>query len=60
MLDSIRADEGEAFGLTSDAPGADTSAAAEAEERPRSVDAITYGMPGSAMPAMRADELRGQ
>jgi hypothetical protein len=59
LLDSIRADEGEAFGLTSDVLSADEASDSGAT-RPRSVDDITYGMPGSAVPAMRADELRGQ
>jgi hypothetical protein len=59
LLDSIRADEGEAFGLTSDVLHADEGPNAGAPQ-PRSVDDITYGMPGSAMPAMSTEELRGQ
>ena len=59
VLDSIRVDEGEAFGLTSDVLDADQGPHAGAPQ-PRSVDDITYGMPGSRMPAMRTDELRGQ
>jgi hypothetical protein len=59
LLDSIRADEGEAFGLTSDVLRADEGTDSGTRP-PRSVDDITYGMPGSAVPTMRADELRGQ
>jgi len=59
LLDSIRADEAEAFGLPSDALQADDGANAGAS-RQRSVDDITYGMPGSSMPALSTEELRGQ
>ena len=60
MLASIHADEGEAFGITSDGPDAAASADGDGAQATRSVDDITYGMPGSSLPAMRADELRGQ
>jgi hypothetical protein len=59
MLDSIRADEGEAFGLTSDVLQANEGTRGGTSP-PRSVDDITYGMPGSAMPSMTTEELRGQ
>jgi len=59
LLDSIRADEGEAFGLTSDVLDADEGPNAGTPQ-PRTVDDITYGMPGSRMPAMSTEELRGQ
>jgi hypothetical protein len=59
LLDAIRADEGEAFGLTSDATDADAAAQADAEAS-RTVDDVTFGMPGTALPPRTTEDLRGQ
>ena len=60
LLDSIRADDGEAFGITSDAVSDVASGSAATRDAAPTVDDITYGMPGSGMPALRTEDLRGQ
>ena len=60
LLDSIRADEGEAYGLTSDPSRDDETPANTAESAPRPVDDSTFNMPNSGMPALPLRDLRGQ
>jgi len=60
LLDSIRADEGEAYGLTSDPSREDETLTNTAEPAPRTVDDITFNMPNSGMPALPLRDLRGQ
>jgi len=60
LLDSIRADEGEAYGLTSDPSRDDETPANTAESAPRTVDDTTFNMPNSGMPALPLRDLRGQ
>ena len=61
LLDSIRADDAEAFGLPPDMASAD-AAPQTAPDTPNrgTADDIVYGMPGSPMPPMSARDLRGQ
>ena len=60
LLDSIRADEGEAYGLTSDPSRVDETSTSTAESAPRTVDDSTFNMPNSGMPALPLRDLRGQ
>ena len=60
LLDSIRADEGEAYGLTSDPSRDDETSTSTAESAPRTVDDSTFNMPNSGMPALPLRDLRGQ
>ena len=61
LLDSIRIDDPEKFGLAADMTGeAPASATQSASAEPKTADDIVYGMPGTGMPALTADELRGQ
>jgi hypothetical protein len=60
LLESIRVPNGEAFGLPAEAIDDEGDAAVASEARTRTVDDITFGMPGSAMPALSAEDLRGQ
>ena len=61
LLDSIRIDDPEKFGLAADITGeAPASATQSASAEPKTADDIVYGMPGTGMPALTADELRGQ
>ena len=60
LLDSIRADQGEAYGLTSDPSRVDETPASTAESAPRTVDDSTFNMPNSGMPALPLRDLRGQ
>jgi hypothetical protein len=60
LLDSIRADDGEAYGLTSDPPRDEETSAVAAERTPRTVDDLTFNMPNSGMPALPLSDLRGQ
>lgn len=61
LLDSIRIDNPEKFGLAADMTGeAPSTATQSASTEPKTADDIVYGMPGSGMPAMTAEELRGQ
>ena len=60
LLDSIRADEGEAYGLTSDLSRGDETSTNPAESAPRTVDDSTFNMPNSGMPALPLRDLRGQ
>ena len=61
LLDSIRIDDPEKFGLAADMAGeAPASATQSASAEPKTADDIVYGMPGSGMPALTAEQLRGQ
>ena len=61
LLDSIRIDDPEKFGLAADMTGeAPSTATQSASTEPKTADDIVYGMPGTGMPAMTAEELRGQ
>ena len=60
LLDSIRADEGAAYGLTSDPSRDDETSTSTAESAPRTVDDTTFNMPNSGMPALPLRDLRGQ
>jgi len=60
LLDSIRADEGAAYGLTSDPSRDDETSTSTAESAPRTVDDSTFNMPNSGMPALPLRDLRGQ
>ena len=61
LLDSIHIDDPEKFGLAADMTGeAPASATQSASAEPKTADDIVYGMPGTGMPALTADELRGQ
>ena len=60
LLDSIRADNAEAYGLTSDPARDDDTAINAAAEAPRTVDDITFNMPDSGMPALPLRDMRGQ
>lgn len=63
VLDSIRVDDAKSFGLPEDLAQSDTGPAIAAEHspaEPTTADDIVYGMPGSALPPMRAEDLRGQ
>ena len=61
LLDSIRVDNPENYGLASNMIGeAPASATQGASAEPKTVDDNVYGMPGTSMPAMTAEELRGQ
>ena len=61
LLDSIRIDDPEKFGLAADMTGeAPASATQSASAEPKTADDIVYGMPGSGMPALTAEQLRGQ
>jgi hypothetical protein len=57
LLDLIRADDGEALASR---PTLTRTKGRMPVPRPRLVDDVTYGMPGSALPAMSTEELRGQ
>jgi hypothetical protein len=57
LLDSIRVDQDGDGGVE---PGDAIVASDPEAANHRTVDDITYGMPGSAMAPMRADDLRGQ
>ncbi|HKP66873.1 MAG TPA: DUF3108 domain-containing protein, partial [Casimicrobiaceae bacterium] len=59
LLDSIRADNAEAYGLSSD-PARDDETSINAAEAPRTVDDITFNMPDSGMPALPLRDMRGQ
>ena len=57
----IRIDDPEKFGLAADMTGeAPASATQSASAEPKTADDIVYGMPGSGMPSLTAEELRGQ
>jgi len=60
LLDSIRADEGAAYGLRSDPSRDDETSTSTAESAPRTVDDSTFNMPNSGMPALPLRDLRGQ
>jgi len=60
LLDSIRADNAEAYGLTSDPARDDETSISAAAEAPRTVDDITFNMPDSGMPALPLRDMRGQ
>ena len=60
LLDSIRADEGQTYGLTSDPARDDETSTNTAESAPRTVDDTTFNMPDSGMPALPLRDLRGQ
>ena len=62
LLDSIRVDDAQAYGLPADVGADDAAAVAESETAPptKTASDIEYGMPGSALPPMRAEDLRGQ
>ena len=60
LLDSIRADNAEAYGLTSDPARDDETSINAVAEVPRTVDDITFNMPDSGMPALPLRDMRGQ
>jgi hypothetical protein len=62
LLDSIRDDDAQAYGLPADVGADDAAAVAESKTAPpmKTASDIEYGMPGSALPPMRAEDLRGQ
>ncbi len=62
LLDSIRVDDAQAYGLPPEvlADNAGSGAETRADAPPKTVSDIEYGMPGSALPPMRAEDLRGQ
>jgi len=62
LLDSIHVDDAERFGLPADlSASAQTDAASgSSASRVKTVDDITYGMPGSGLPPMRGEDLHGQ
>ena len=61
LLDSIRVDDPQKFGLAADMMGeAPTSATQSARAEPKTADDIVYDMPGTRMPSLTAEELRGQ
>jgi hypothetical protein len=62
LLDSIRVDDAQAYGLPADIGADDAAAVAESQTAPptKTASDIEYGMPGSALPPMRAEDLRGQ
>jgi len=61
LLNSIRIDNPEKFGLAADMIGeAPASATQSASTEPKTADDIVYGMPGTGMPSLTAEELRGQ
>ena len=62
LLDSIRVDDAQAYGLPPDvlADNAGTGGDPQAATPAKTASDIEYGMPGSALPPMRADDLHGQ
>jgi len=61
LLDSIRVDDPQKFGLAADMMGeAPASATQSARAEPKTADDIVYDMPGTRMPSLTAEELRGQ
>ena len=61
LLDSIRVDNPEAFGLAANMIGdAPASVTPSASAEPKTADDIVYGTPGTGMPSMTAEDLRGQ
>jgi hypothetical protein len=62
LLDSIRVDDAQAYGLPPDmmADNAGTAGEAQPTTPPKTASDIEYGMPGSALPPMRAEDLHGQ
>jgi hypothetical protein len=60
LLDSIRIDDPEAYGLPASIASAESETAVEPAKPPPTASDILYGMPGSGLPLMRAEDLRGQ
>jgi hypothetical protein len=62
LLDSNRVDDAQTYGLPADIGADDAAAVAESQTAPptKTASDIEYGMPGSALPPMRAEDLRGQ
>jgi hypothetical protein len=61
LLDSIRVDNDQASAFSADPTGEDAASRADADQSaPGTASDILYGMPGSAMPQMRAEDLHGQ
>jgi hypothetical protein len=61
LLDSIRVDDAQAYGLRADMISADAASSAGSSDAGTTTSSdILYGMPGSALPPMRAEDLRGQ
>ena len=62
LLDSIRVDDAQAYGLPADVVADNTGTAGETQATTpaKTASDIEYGMPGSALPPMRADDLHGQ
>lgn len=62
LLDSIRVDDPQAYGLPPDVVADNGGSIGEvpSNSQPQTASDIEYGMPGSALPPMRADDLRGQ
>ena len=61
LLDSSRVDDAQSFGLPEDLARSDTAPATEpSPAETTTADDIVYGMPGSGLPPMRAEDLRGQ
>jgi hypothetical protein len=60
LLDSIRIDDPEAYGLPAAIASAEREPAVQPANPPSTASDILYGMPGSGLPLMRAEDLRGQ
>jgi hypothetical protein len=61
LLDSIRVDNPENYGLAANMIGDAPATATQNESaEPKTADDIVHGMPGSGMPSMTTEELRGQ
>ena len=60
LLDSIRIDDPEAYGLPAAIASGPGETATEPSKPPTTASDILYGMPGSGLPPMRAEDLRGQ
>lgn len=60
LLDSIHVDDAEKFGLPPELAASAQDSKASSASSTKTADDITYGMPGSGLPPMRAEDLRGQ
>ena len=60
LLDSIRVDDAEKFGLPAELASPEVAVEQTEQESTKTASDITYGMPGSGLPPMRAEDLHGQ
>ena len=60
LLDSIRVDDAEKFGLPADMAASAQPASESSAPTTQTGDDIVYGMPGTGLPPMRAEDLHGQ